>query len=289
MNSNTTSMTEEKLPQEKNLLPPFVVNPELRRESETNCRDFVCANMEIEVSLYGLGVLGEFSSGPLSLLVSPFSFTNLRILFQLLFLPHYYKHCFVKPATDFKFPAITFCHNNVMRRSKFCLNHTDFCQTPKHLSDFCHKHPHFCSENNSDLVRMEDDISCGSEEKWPDNMLFQKLTSLQQQRTRNSRSGNPGERSDPVLHKLQNVRLETFYPWDTPELLFYIHSPFDPITLLQGKTLRPGFQYSISVDLVEEHLLEKVLIRQTALTTTHHGKQVTRLDRAPRKCVGSRA
>ncbi|GIY47997.1 uncharacterized protein CDAR_387471 [Caerostris darwini] len=299
MDSNVRSMTEEKLPQEKNLLPPFVVNPELRRESEITIVEILFAQTWKSKYLFmGWAFWRVFKCAVFITCFTIFFYQSLG------FYSSYYRYpttinIAVEPATDFKFPAITFCHNNVLRRSKFCLNHTDFCQAPKHLPDFCRKHPHFCSENNSSLVIPKlgyhaekskrvlryvrrsfqtfdaDDFSYVpfnlSNGEWKMTLVVDQkrngLTICYSKNLHLYSNKEPETRdlvSEAILEKevtlfYTNFKVlvsETFYPWDTPELLFYIHSPFDPITLLQGKTLRPGFQYSINVDLEEEHLLE---------------------------------
>ncbi|GFT83059.1 uncharacterized protein NPIL_82931, partial [Nephila pilipes] len=51
-----------------------------------------------------------------------------------------------------KFPAITFCNTNPVKRQKFCAEYPYLCQKPNNLTNFCGNHPYFCKENVSNLV-----------------------------------------------------------------------------------------------------------------------------------------
>ncbi|GFU43857.1 uncharacterized protein NPIL_321711 [Nephila pilipes] len=51
-----------------------------------------------------------------------------------------------------KYPAITFCNNNPVKREKFCAEYPYLCQKPNRVTEFCENHPHFCRGNVSNLV-----------------------------------------------------------------------------------------------------------------------------------------
>ncbi|GIY87026.1 uncharacterized protein CEXT_364821 [Caerostris extrusa] len=198
--------------------------------------------MEIEVSLYGLGVLESFKWAAFITCFTIFFYQSGG------FYSNYYSYpttinIAVKPATDFKFPAITFCHNNVYgkklddRRDSLCI------ASIREVSDFLTRYTHAKYRATTENFPKMQFLPSSFQQKEPE--------------TRDLVSEAILEKEVTLFYTNFKVLVsETFYPWDTPELLFYIHSPFDPITLLQGKTLRPGFQYSINVDLEEEHLLE---------------------------------
>ncbi|GFR16983.1 uncharacterized protein TNCT_67421 [Trichonephila clavata] len=49
---------------------------------------------------------------------------------------------------------------------------------------------------------------------------------------------------------------ESFYPWITTQVYFFIHSPFTSVNPFQkGIALKSGYQYNIDIKLEEEHLL----------------------------------
>ncbi|GFT05823.1 uncharacterized protein NPIL_605561 [Nephila pilipes] len=53
---------------------------------------------------------------------------------------------------DVKKPAVTLCNNNPVKREKFCSEFPHLCQKPNNLTEFCKRHPYFCTNDVSDLV-----------------------------------------------------------------------------------------------------------------------------------------
>ncbi|GFS49203.1 uncharacterized protein NPIL_425961 [Nephila pilipes] len=49
-------------------------------------------------------------------------------------------------------PAVTLCNYNPVKREIFCAEYPHLCQTPNNLTEFCKKHPYFCTPKVSNLV-----------------------------------------------------------------------------------------------------------------------------------------
>ncbi|GIY10509.1 uncharacterized protein CEXT_455551 [Caerostris extrusa] len=57
-------------------------------------------------------------------------------------------------------------------------------------------------------------------------------------------------------YRLNLSHQQLFYPWDTPQVFFALHSPFNPIDpVSEGVKIKHGYDYTIQIYRKEEHVL----------------------------------
>ncbi|GFU19097.1 uncharacterized protein NPIL_194451 [Nephila pilipes] len=151
-----------------------------------------------------------------------------------------------------KFPAITFCNNNPVKREKFCAEYPYLCQKPNNLTNFCGNHPYFCKENVSNLV-------IPKLEYYASNSEADVRKAISQIYIHNISQDDTILKNDQDLYNFYTrIREEeTVYPWTVSGIFLSIHSPFVPVNPFNdGAFLQIGHQYIIKIRMEEEHLLE---------------------------------
>ncbi|KAF8778244.1 RWD domain-containing protein 1 [Argiope bruennichi] len=142
---------------------------------------------------------------------------------------------------EFEFPAVTFCSSFPIKRSKFCSEYPDLCETPENITEICEIDPSFCKGDPSNIAIP----------KRTNDSVLEVLDAIREVYLNDSEYQQDSI-SSYDLNIQKSESLDFFYP---PTVYFSIHSPFVPVNpLSEGRELQLGHKYSIIIRMMCEEL-----------------------------------
>ncbi|GIY22241.1 uncharacterized protein CDAR_455921 [Caerostris darwini] len=166
------------------------------------------------------------------------------------FCAKHYHFCDGEDDTDLKIPKLGYYANNSKEVRKIA-QQILFNHTTDLPSQFCERdNMSLCSDVTVTFVQsgVNEYLKCFSENLYLFNVEEEPAT---MELDKFSFSGYTIYR-----YGLNLTHQQLFYPWDTPQIYFALHSPFNPINaVFEGVPIKPGYDYTIKVYRKEDHIL----------------------------------
>ncbi|GIY40396.1 uncharacterized protein CEXT_523751 [Caerostris extrusa] len=166
------------------------------------------------------------------------------------FCAKHYHFCDGEDDTDLKIPKLGYYANNSKEVRKIAqqILFNDITDLP---SQFCDRNNmSLCSNVTVTFIQsgVSEYLKCFSENLYLYNVEEEPTT----------KELDVTSFSGYIIYRygLNLTHQQLFYPWDTPQIYFALHSPFNPINaVFEGIPIKPGFDYTIQIYRKEDHIL----------------------------------